>query len=267
MAIPRRALWTSLLTIAGALPASGQSTLSGVVRDSAGAPISGAQVSIDALGRNTTTDSAGHYALISAANGLRLVQVRRVGFAAANRMVQVKEGATADFMLTRIMVTLDTVRRIEQYRATDLPMMEFLENRKMGLGHFLSRATMDSMRGRHLGEALCCIPGTIYLTSGPSAAYLAVSRIQSISNTCKVLEDGGSTSPIANARCVLCFPDVYMDFQLLSRMGEVPNLNRFTPETLEAVEVYDSPAQLPVRYMGSRSQCGAIVLHMRRNWP
>jgi len=265
-----RALGLSLLSLAGALPAAGQAALSGTVRDSANQPIGNALISIEALGRNTTTDSAGRYALTNLSAGLRLVPVRRVGFASHNRMVGLRDGATttADFVLARSIVKLDTVRVVEQYKPTDVLMMEFLENRKIGLGHFVSRATLDSMRGRHTGEALCCIPGMVYLTSGPIAAYLASNRFRSISNTCRELEDrAGAIDPVKDAPCALCFPDVYLDFELLSRRNEVPNLNRFTPETLEAIEVYDGPAQLPSRYIGGKSACGAVILHRRRNWP
>src|SRR3954469_22333213 len=124
-----RALWTSLLSLAGALPAPGQSVVSGTVRDSANQPIGNALISIDALGRNTTTDSTGRYALTNLSAGLRLVQVRRVGFASTSRMVGLRDGATAtaDFVLAKIVVKLDTVRVVEQYKPTDILMMEFLE--------------------------------------------------------------------------------------------------------------------------------------------
>ena len=47
-------------------------------------------------------------------------------------------------------------------------------------------------------------------------------------------------------------------------MSEVPNINRFSPMDLEAVEYYASAAQTPARYSGLNSQCGVLVLHTRR---
>jgi hypothetical protein len=46
---------------------------------------------------------------------------------------------------------------------------------------------------------------------------------------------------------------------------EVPNINRFTPDQLEAIEVYAGGAQVPPEYNRlNKSYCGVIVLHTRR---
>lgn len=48
---------------------------------------------------------------------------------------------------------------------------------------------------------------------------------------------------------------------------EVPDINRFLPSQVEAVEYYASAAQAQAlaRYSGLNSQCGLLGVHTRRN--
>jgi hypothetical protein len=48
--------------------------------------------------------------------------------------------------------------------------------------------------------------------------------------------------------------------------GEVLfNLNKLSPDRIEAIEYYASETGLPVRYMGPMSGCGVLVIHTRRS--
>ena len=92
-------------------PLSGSSTLSGVVRGTAGAPVSDAEVRVwgtVAVGR---TDASGRYSLSGLPAGTQMLEVRRIGFAVAERSVELRDGATAtsDVQLQRI-VSLDSMR-------------------------------------------------------------------------------------------------------------------------------------------------------------
>jgi hypothetical protein len=260
-----------------------QAQLAGFVRDSAGRPVSGAEVSIPALNKTVNADDSGRYSLDGVTAGMRLVQVRRVGFVSVTRMVRVKLPETAtDFVLRALAVELDTVRRTEQYKPTDIMMMEFLDNKRIGLGKFFTRDDLEKMNDRPLAEAFYQMtPGITILTgtSGGSKAWLVSTIVRSLNPKiveleglacivadtknplhCKAYEQ---TSPYKEAWQTRCFPDVFLDFDLLSR-HEVPNINRFSTAQLEAVEVYRSPAELPARYIGATSQCGVVVFHRRR---
>src|SRR5688572_4733496 len=52
----------------------------GMVVDSLGGPIAGAQVDIEGTFHNTTTDSAGHFRLLNVEAGRLRIHVRRLGF-------------------------------------------------------------------------------------------------------------------------------------------------------------------------------------------
>jgi hypothetical protein len=66
--------------------------------------------------------------------------------------------------------------------------------------------------------------------------------------------------PCTNA----CYPRVFLDGAEVTTT-EVPNINRFTPFQLEAIEVYAGAAQTPPEYNRlNKSVCGTVVLHTRR---
>jgi hypothetical protein len=249
---------------------SGQATLRGVVRDSAGRPIAGAQISIEALGRVATADDSGQYLLKDLAPGLRLVHIRRVGYTPVGRMVKLVDGENRlnDLILDRVIVELDTVTT--KAKSHDVEMIEFEEHRKIGLGHFVTRASLDSFRGRPIFEVLAQINGLQFLRGWASQLWIASSR-GTKSTKCATLED---KTPLDKAKfstleCTLCFPLVYLDMMLLSRPAGadrywVPNLNTFSPDQLEGIEVFTGASQTPARWAGLGSQCGVIVLHTRR---
>ena len=139
----------------------------------------------------------------------------------------------------------------------------------MGLGHFVTRADLEKMEGRPIAEALFQIQGTRMITSR-SHAWLASSRApRTIANPkCYKLEDfedyvRGQEFP-RDANC-LCFPTVYRDRTPLSLFGVIPNVNRFSPDLLEGIEIFASAAQVPPEYATGQSQCGVIVFHSRKS--
>jgi len=63
-----------------------------------------------------------------------------------------------------------------------------------------------------------------------------------------------------------CFMSVYVDGARYysPEMNEVPpDLDRLNVLTLEAVEIYRSPAEVPVEYNATGSACGLILLWTR----
>jgi hypothetical protein len=240
-----------------------QTSVTGLVRDSAGIPIGGAEVAVETLNRLTHTDEAGRYRLLDLTPGMRLLRVRRVGFSPFSRMVQMAEGENKqnDIVLGHLITKLDTVITRNQMLYHEDPLLrDFDENRKLGLGHFVTRADLEKMRGHQLDELVSQFPGTRVVHGGSRAAYIASTRRSSINQECAQFEDQRPTWP---ERFCICFPPVYLDNQLLSQT-EVPNINRFSPDQVEAIEIYAGPAQTPPKYAGLGSQCGIVIIHSRR---
>jgi hypothetical protein len=252
-----------------AVPLAAQTTLAGFVKDSAGRPIANAQISIETLARVATADDSGHYLLTSLSPGLRLLHVRRVGYTALAKMVKLVEGEDRinDLILDRIAVQLDTVVTKGRLRPQDLDMLVFEEHRKIGLGHFVTRADLEKMRGRPIVEAFYQLPGLRIITSS-SAQWVANGRgpLSSTANCIPIekFEDYVKGRPFPRGANCLCYPRVYRDHTLISQFDVVPNLNRFTPDGVEAIEVFASPAQTPVEYGTPESPCGVVVFHSRK---
>ena len=65
-----------------------------------------------------------------------------------------------------------------------------------------------------------------------------------------------------------CYAHVYLNNAPYYRGGQgepVPDINRFSPSQIEAIEYYAGSSQTPSQYSRLNSQCGVIVLHTRRS--
>jgi hypothetical protein len=261
----------ALLFIAATMSATSvvaQSVVTGIVRDSTGIPIAGAAVTIAALNRAAETDAKGEFRLTNVTIGMRMVQVRRVGFTPFSKLVAVADGDNTmpPIVLGRLITRLDTVVSEEQMLWRERPLLrEMADNMKIGLGQFVLRKDLEKLSGLRVSTAFRGRNGLMVVTDMGGHAYIASSRgVKSLmNNELMELENGiPAFSPI-NAR-LLCYPKVYLDNQPLSvRSNFVPDINQFLPENLEAIEMYAGGAQTPARYNSLNTQCGVIVLHTR----
>src|SRR5689334_6263724 len=116
--------------------------VAGAVQDSMGRPITGASISIPALRQAVETNEKGGFRLPTVTPGLRMLTVRRIGYAPWSRLISVREGDNAlpPIVLARLAVLLDTVVTEEQLRWREDPLLrEMADNMKIGLGHFILR--------------------------------------------------------------------------------------------------------------------------------
>lgn len=252
---------------ASAPQAVAQATLAGFVRDSTGVPVADAQVAVIALNRLTRTDEKGAFLLTDLTPGMRAVSIRRVGFSPFTKLTSIVAGDNEfpAVTLRRLIVKLDTVVTEEQLALRENPLLrEMAENMKIGLGKFVLRPELEKLTALRVDRVFQQIPAFRIVTDGSGHSWIARGGRRSLSQQCSNLEDrAGAISP-PDGNC-LCFPLVYLDAQPLSiGRNEVPNINRYAPETLEAIEMYSSAAQAPIRYSGLNSQCGVIILHTRR---
>jgi len=253
--------------LVAAASASAQSVISGVVRDSTGAPIAGASVAISALNRSAETDARGAFRLENVLVGMRMLSVRRIGYSPFSRLVAVAEGENAipPIVLGQVITRLDTVVTEEQMLWREDPLLrEMADNMKIGLGQFVLRKELEKLTALHLSTVFEQRNGLVVLHDGSGHAWIASSRgPKSFSSDCPRLQDAAGPATPAVMGC--CFPKVYLDNQPLSiRSDEVPEINQFLPENLEAIEMYAGGAQTPARYNTLNSQCGVVILHSRK---
>jgi hypothetical protein len=238
------------------------SSFTGVVVDSSGKPLANADVLITDLTMSASTGANGGFRIDSVAPGNHAVTVRRLGYGPMDVKLDFVAGTPTDarVVLTQITV-LDTVVSEANKLLREAPLLrEFEENRKIGLGKFLTRADLEKARGRSI-VSLFDFPGFKILTLN-GGQWVKSTRSTSINPQCYELEDATAPVPVG-ANCG-CFPIVYLDFQRLGDGRRVANINRFKADELEAVEFYRSGAETPQRYAVLDSQCGVIILHTRR---
>lgn len=239
-----------------------RSTVSGtVVRGTVldavnGAPLPNVVISIDAISRRAGTDDKGAYRLADIPAGRHTVTVRRLGYRAEEIVLDASTSPIdRNIALSRLQVIDPVTARADRSLAA------FEENRRVGLGQFLDRAALQKQEGRKLGDVVGNLRGVVLLRGpGGQAGVMSGRGTRSIAGaTCNQLE--GARNGTCN-----CAPMVYLDRTLLfdGRKGDIPDLNRLSVASIEAIEFYAGPAETPLEYSTLNSQCGVLVIHTRR---
>ena len=119
-----------LLAIPALATAQGSGAFFGVVRGADRQPIPGVEVAIVELSKNSFTDAAGAFRLADITPGLRVVTIRRIGFAIQTDTITFAADMNLEvsYVLVRV-PTLDTIA------VTDRVLTDFEDNRRLGLGH------------------------------------------------------------------------------------------------------------------------------------
>jgi hypothetical protein len=229
----------ALLANAGPLRAQSKATLSGSVRsDSAGQPLSNAEVSIPSLRMRTRTDSAGHFRMDDIKPGAYDVVIRRLGFAPLRLSMTFEPDETTaqQFELSPSVYELEKVR----VRSPDTARSLYVDNitaferrRRSGFGSFIGAQELQAASDRHMTTVLQTIPNLrlYHLPSGPIVAGS---------------EESGSK----------CYAQVYYDGVKVNWAFDV---NSLMPATLRGVEYYSNRASAPADFSASPGYCGVLV--------
>ena len=243
-----------------------------VVTDSTRVPIVGAEVSLPDVGKSVLTDARGEFRITGIAAGDQHVVVRRIGYGAADTHVTFRANETVErrVVLGRA-VMLEPV--IVTDRAFERAMASFEEHRRVGLGHFMTRAQIAVYDGMTLGSVLQQLTaidlrhgqnhGT-YVSSRrvtpPLCPQLALSRSACLeSHGFYVAGEGGA--PAA------CYSLVWLDGMLMNGAHEPTepfDVGTLAPQQVEAVEFYPGAADTPLEYSKIGSNCGVLVIWTRR---
>ncbi|MGH7679239.1 MAG: carboxypeptidase regulatory-like domain-containing protein [Gemmatimonadaceae bacterium] len=217
-----------------------------VLVDSTQAPIAEAEVSLPSLGKNTFTNQRGEFRINELPAGTHEVSVRRIGYGPLTANISFAPNETVErrVFLSKTVV-LDTVAVSAQ---ATIP--EFEENKRLGIGQFLTRADLAKLESQTMGSIFGQMRGAQVTSDGmnPNRKYLTTSRVRSLTRGCYAL--------------------VYVDRVLMyAGKEEEPlfDLNSISPDRIEAIEYYATPAGTPLKYATLNSQCGVLVIHTRRS--
>lgn len=215
--------------------------MSGTVRDNAGAPVAGADVSVKGRGITFTTNDQGAFHFSDLAAGTYTLTARRLGFRPDSISVTVAGAAVngVTISLAPLAANLSPVvvktTRVE-YKGRLAGYYERLARRSNG--QFITRADIDDQNPRTLSQLLQRAPGM------------------------SAFRGRGGLSGV-RMRGRNCWPLVWLDGTQMPS-GEF-DLDGISPNTLQGIELYLGSTSAPVRYTGGRdfSGCGTILLWSR----
>jgi len=225
--------------------------MTGVVRDSTGRALNGAEVLLEGSTRQTRTDSGGRYTL-TASGGNYVALFRSLGYQPLRQPARLAASdtlrldATLAFGPPQELAAVDVKGR----RRRGVGIDGFEERRALGFGKFIDSTVLRRSEGRRLSELLRQSGVRMVSTPGGRAYFAA--------NPTKNNPDGTPS----------CYMSVFLDGVAYYRTGSnmrPPDMSReFMIMSLEAIEVYRSSAQIPMEFAGRGSDCGVIVLWTRR---
>lgn len=228
---------TSLAAQPGAVGTGG---VKGVVRDSSGVAVEGAQVFVTGSPMRGETDAEGVFILAKAAAGPMTVHVRRIGFTPDSQVVNILAGSNVDaeFRLRRLAVELTPVVVLGRKELTGR-MAGFYQRMSRGHGHFITREAVERRNPSNMTDLFRMIPGARVETRGFN----------------RQVRFRGSR----------CAPLTWLDGSPLYA-GEF-DLDSVDPRSFEGIEIYSGAASVPAEFQGNRSlssACGTVILWSRQ---
>lgn len=247
-----------------------------VVADSTHTPIPLAEVALPDLNKSETTNSRGEFRISGIPAGEYRVSVRRIGYGAADTKLAFKDNETVErrVVLGRA-VTLEPVKVIAT--ASDRMRASFDDNKRMGMGHFMTRDQIQKYDGMELATVLSTIPST-ELGYGRGHNWLS-SRLHPRDPLCGMApkcgrEELGFHRPdafeAAQGMSVECWSLVWVDGVLQNGTHsptEPFDLKEIPPERVDKIEFYATSGQVPLQYARRGSQCGVLVIWTRQYEP
>jgi hypothetical protein len=249
--MPGNRAWTSATALSALVvivlsPAGADAqsrSVNGVVRDSAGARIASAQVSV--AGRQPVISSEdGTFHLFNLPAGETVIHVRRLGFQPAAVPVALRPDEAVDLtvVLATIPIELAPVVISAQMNLVAQRLAGFFERKGRGQGYYVTREQIERTGNSQLTDVL--------RTFVPSA------RIQS---------SRGVQRNTIRLRGANCPPLVWLD-GVAYLAGEF-DIDNIPPSTVSGVEVYSGPASVPLEFRSVRGldRCGVVVIWSRND--
>jgi hypothetical protein len=212
-------------------PAAGTARLYGIVRDSKGNPVPGAQVRVLGTAASMRSDARGEYAFAELPGGTQEVEVRQFGFGVARGPAELRSGQR-----TRLDVQLEKIASLDAMKvvassASRYPEFEQRRRETIG-GRFLDEAQIKRMHFNKVVDYVNLLPGFV------------------------ALHDRYNDMRVTSMRYPGCQPAMLVNDLPVSNLMELP-----PPEMLGAIEVYVTTAGAPPNH---RSPCGTIVFWSKR---
>jgi TonB family protein len=239
MARRRRSL-AALLSVVGAELGAQGVPVSGMVRDTFGLAIAGAEATVEGTAIKTYTDSLGAFRFPAVAIGHRRLVFRRLGFRPVGMDVEVTHPGVedVDVLMVHTAQTLAAVRVEARGESVAPRLRGYYERKEQRVGHFITRERIERTHSFSFTDLLREIPG------------VTIRRI-------------GQIEKAVRFRGAACPPLVFVD-GFAATAAEF-DLEMLDPGMLEGVEVYLGGASVPAVFAGPRSldRCGVVAVWSR----
>jgi len=218
--------------------------LRGVVVDSSGAPIPGAEVTIFSLGRVTRSDSLGRLRFLALPPGTIDLVIRHLGYHARTERVLIT-GAPYDSIRVTLMSQDVSLTQVDVSAIGRHPYFAgFDERRARGVGSFVTRAQIDASN-----------------TGTPTDLLRNLPQVRVVRSGGRLLVRFPSNMSVRGRGSALCTPMMWLDGQRAAGM----EIDDMRATDIEAIEVYRGASTTPPQFAtGGANQCGAIVVWTRR---
>jgi hypothetical protein len=249
-----------------------------VVADTTHRPLADVDIVIPDLALGTTSGKDGSFRLAKVPSGAHGVRFRKIGYAMLDTTLRFDGKDSVTIALVRI-TELDSMKVLGDMR--DPGMDDFERNRRMGLGHFYTRADIAKFDNLKTADFLVQTNGIVVNRGTGGEAW-----VQGKGRSASIRGKGVTVNQqdaIAGAPAAGCFATVYLDnmqvynpgrtngpvrkeLGITFNEGAMPlfDVNSIPPSSIEAVEFYAGAAQIPSKYMGLNTNCGVLVIHTRR---
>ena len=244
MAVPVRSTYVlaGALLLVASVSAGAQAprALVGLVRDSAGHGIASAEVRARGNVLVARTDDSGRFHVPEMPVGARGVFVRRLGFAPLRVLIPVNAAGTTDSVsvtLAAVVALLPSMTAMAQHDSLSHEVLaEFWARKARGFGKFITRDQIDERGGMHFTDLVRTVP-SVMIQNYRGRPEIRFSR--------SVIRD--------------CPPQYWVDGIPIER----GSADEFTPDNVEAIELYSSPATTPPQYSTRSLTCGTIIIWTR----
>jgi len=217
--------------------AKGTARVTGKVVDKLGKPLSGARVMLQGGGATAISRPNGEFVMDSLPSGTQALEVRKLGYAAADVPVELSanEPARTTVTLGDFIPTLE-VMRVEAAQDKALSKVGYLERKNTGMGYFLDGDKINH-ESLSFSDVMRVVPGLRISPVGDGRSYV-ITDSRSASNGCV---------------------NFYVDNTLWQTLqpGDIDQFVR--PAELVAIEVYHGSQAPPQFTPPGQSSCAAIV--------
>jgi len=219
----------------------------GVVTDQvSGDPIPEVVVNAPGVGRATTTNADGRFSLPDLSPGRHEVAFSHLGHRQRSETLEIQAGHATRVHVVLVVdaIALDPIEVAVDRRDRNLENAGFYQREEDGWGHFVDRDDIENWMPSRITDALMRLPGVATVTDPqmPSRQYLAFRKMGTH-----------------------CFPAVYLDgLKVGSGRGPAEINDILDPMVVAGIEVYRRQGGMPPQYLGMGSDCGVVVIWLRR---